>query len=216
VKIVIQCAAKKHTQAGSMKTEEGKTVMFVAASELVDAQNEYFYQTPDTKDKDGLSWREKLLEYNKTGTNPFNLYPAYKLYVNSVYEDLVVKYGGENVYILSAGWGLIKADFLIPKYDITFSARADKYKKRRKLDNFEDFCFLSTKIKEDLLFFGGRDYLPLFTRLTANYQGRKVVFYNSKNPPEIKNCNLIRFNTTIRTNWHYACVKAFVNGQINI
>jgi hypothetical protein len=40
----------------------------------------------------------------------------------------VDRFGLENVYVLSASWGLIRADFLTPYYDITFSSSADAYK----------------------------------------------------------------------------------------
>ena len=84
MKIVIQCAAKKHTHAGFMKTRDGKNVMFVAAPELIQLLNNYIYQTPEMIAEDGLSWRQKVLQYNKKDNNPFNLLPAHKLYVNSV------------------------------------------------------------------------------------------------------------------------------------
>ena len=61
--------------------------------------------------------------------SPFGLLPAYQLYENSTYNRLVDRFGLSNVYILSAGWGLIPADFLTPHYDITFSASADAYKR---------------------------------------------------------------------------------------
>jgi hypothetical protein len=40
---------------------------------------------------------------------------------------LVEKFGIEKVFILSAGWGLIRADFLTPNYDITFSGSAEAF-----------------------------------------------------------------------------------------
>jgi len=216
MKIVIQCAAKKHPEAGYLKDRSGKSVMFVAAPELIQPHQEYIYQKPDDSTADGLSWRLKLLQYNNAGSNPDNLFPAYKLYMNSAYHGLVTKFGTENVYILSAGWGLINAEFLTPKYDITFSQSADKYKKRRKSDIYEDFCFLPDNSFDEIVFFGGKDYLPLFAKLTGNYQGRKVVFYNSKTIPEIDRCDLLKFETPTRTNWHYECVRAFINGRINL
>jgi hypothetical protein len=73
--------------------------------------------------EDGISWRHFLRKYNDdAGGNPLHLYPAYQLYENRAYGRLVGRYGLRNVYVLSAGWGLIRADFLTPSYDITFSA----------------------------------------------------------------------------------------------
>lgn len=216
MKIVIQCAARKFPDAGCMKDSNGNTVMFVAAPKLIQAHNNCIYQNPDDIAENGLSWRQKLLQYNDQGSNPLNLFPAYKLYMNSTYEELVAKYGTDNIYILSAGWGLINADYLTPKYDITFTSSADKYKKRNKLDSYNDFYFLSNNCNDDLVFFGGKDYLPLFSKLTGNYYGNKVAFYNSKTVPETEGCQLIKFETTTRTNWHYECAKAFMNGAIKI
>ena len=216
MKIVIQCAAKKHPDAGCMKDTDGKPVMFVAAPKLVLRANNYVYQKPDDLAQDGMSWRQKLLQYNNQGSNPLNLFPAYKLYMNSTYKELVAKYGADNIFILSAGWGLINADYLTPKYDITFSSSLDKYKKRNKSDKYDDFCFLPNNCDDDLVFFGGKNYLPLFSKLSENYYGKKVIFYSSKIIPEIEGCQLIKFETTTRTNWHYVCAKAFMNGAIKI
>lgn len=52
------------------------------------------------------------------------------------------KFGLDNVMILSAGWGLIPAQFLTPRYDITFSASAEPYVRRRKNQAYEDFIWL--------------------------------------------------------------------------
>jgi hypothetical protein len=61
-----------------------------------------------------------LQEYNALpGNNPLGLYPAWRLYENRSYEGLVDRFGVDNLYILSAGWGLISAAFLTPNYDIT-------------------------------------------------------------------------------------------------
>lgn len=216
MKIVIQCAAKKYPDAGYMQDSDGKTVIFVAAPELIQGKNNYVYQKPDEFTQDNMSWRQKLLQYNNQGSNPLNLFPAYKLYMNSTYKELVAKYGADNIFILSAGWGLINADYLTPKYDITFTSSKDKYKNRNKSDNYNDFCFLPNNCDDDLVFFGGKDYLPLFSKLTGNYHGKKFVFYNLKTVPEIEGCQLIKFETTTRTNWHYECAKAFMNGAIKI
>ncbi len=78
--------------------------------------------------------------------------------MRKVYGRLVVRLGLENVYVLSAGWGLIRADFLTPYYYITFSSRADTYKRRRKTDRYDDFRMLPDDAKNDIVFFGGKDY----------------------------------------------------------
>jgi hypothetical protein len=121
--------------------------------------------------------------------------------------------GLQNVYILSAGWGLIRADFLTPQYDITFAQSADQYKRRRKTDRYDDFCMLHNQTA-DIVFFGGKDYLPLFSSLTDGTRSKRIVFYNSANAPNLNGCYLRRFETTTRTNWHYQCVSAFLAGGL--
>jgi hypothetical protein len=109
------------------------------------------------------------------------------------------------VFILSAGWGPIPAAFLTPYYDITFSASADAWKRRRKDDRYEDFCRMGDDGDESI-FLGGKDYLPLFCRLTAVLRGRKTVFFNSSDRPVLPaGFTPVRYRTTTRTNWHYEC-----------
>ena len=38
---------------------------------------------------------------------------------------------------------------------------------------------------EGIVFLGGKDYLPLFCRLTTTLKGRKTVFFNSANRPDL-------------------------------
>jgi hypothetical protein len=155
------------------------------------------------------------LKYNSEANgNPLALYPAYCLYENRVYQRLVDRLGSENVYILSAGWGLIKADFLTPYYDIAFSQSAEPYKRRRKTDVYQDFRMLDDT-GEEVIFFGGKDYLPLFCSLTGTIRGPKVVFHNSALVPHAPRCLVKRFETTTRTNWHYECANAFLDGELS-
>jgi hypothetical protein len=52
--------------------------------------------------------RKVLEDYNeKPDHNPLGLYPACGLYENKTYERLVDRFGASNVYIPSAGWGLM-------------------------------------------------------------------------------------------------------------
>ena len=106
-------------------------------------------------------------------TNPLGLLPAWQLYQNDTYALLHDKYGSNHLYILSAGWGLISADFLTPYYDITFSRSADRYKHRDAKDRYNDFCMLPTDIAEPVVFFGGKSYVPLFCRLTMHIREKK-------------------------------------------
>ena len=216
MKIVIQCAAKKDSDAGSLTDAHGKPVLFVANPGLAPHSDTCVYARPDDQAGNGKTWRDLLVDYNAAGENRLRLLPAYRLYRHPVYGQLVERYGVGNVFILSAGWGLISADFLTPKYDITFSASADKFKKRSKRDRYNDFQMLPDDSDEEVVFFGGKDYLPLFCRLTKGYRAERIVYYNSASPPETPGCTLIRYPTTTRTNWHYGCARDFIAGKTGI
>jgi hypothetical protein len=166
----------------------------------------------DDLSEDGIPWRESLLNYNaEPRENPLGLCPAYQLYQNKIYAGLVDRFGPKNVYILSAGWGLIRADFLTPYYDITFSPSAEAYKRRHRAECYNDFRMLPNQTDQEIVFFGGKDYLPLFCSLTTAVRTKRTVFYNSAVTPKINGCALERFATAARTNWHYECANAFLD-----
>lgn len=213
--VVIQCAASKRPNAGYFHANDGRKVLFVANPARAPASSDLIYARPDDRADDGVSWREHVVRYNASpNINPFGLSPAYDLYENDAYRELVRKFGIDNTMILSAGWGLIPARFLTPRYDITFSASAVRYARRRKDEAYQDFSMPSTGANGPIVFFGGRDYVPLFAELASPTE-RKIVFYNSTVPPTAPGCSLRRFHTSTRTNWHYACARAFAAGAID-
>jgi hypothetical protein len=215
--IVIQCAAGKRSDAGRWRTGSGTPIEFVARPQAAPAGASWVYARPDDLSGDGRSWRQLLIAYNQSSEgNPLGLFPANQLYKNRAYGRLVDCFGLSNVYILSAGWGLIRSDFLTPHYDITFSATADRYKRRRKTDQYHDFCMMPEDTTDDVVFLGGKHYLPFFCTLTASIRSRKIVFYNSAESPLVKGCSLRRYESTTRTNWHYECANAVMNGSVRI
>ena len=136
--------------------------------------------------------------------------PASELYAHPVYARLAKSISAERLFILSAGWGLLPATFLTPNYDITFSGQAEPHKRRRRTDLYRDFTALPEDQDEPMVFFGGKDYVPLFARLTWPHKGPRTVFFNSQHPPSAAGCRLERFATTTRTNWHYECADAWL------
>ena len=70
---------------------------------------------------------------------------------------------------------------------------------------------LSQDTAKPVFFFGGKDYLALFCNLTANIRQR-TAFVNSNTLPKGINCRTERYETAIKTNWHYECVNAFAAG----
>ena len=133
--VVIQCAAGKQANAGHLVSREGRKIMFVADPARAPESESIVYRRPDDIESPGRSYRDVLTEYNRREweKNPFGLLPAWKLYENKIYASLAETFGTDKLYILSAGWGLIEAEFLTPNYDITFSGSAkgkDVYKRR--------------------------------------------------------------------------------------
>ena len=207
--VVIQCAGSKDPDAGCLMAADGKPVFFVANPAIAPQQSEVEYQRPDDIAPSGLSWREELVQYNKTcrdtGANPRCLLPAWRLYANPAYRHLVNQLGKDKVFILSAGWGLISAPFLTPDYDITFSGNAEAYKRRRKRDRYADFLMLPKDLSHPIHFVGGKDYVPLFLRLTAETDAERIIHYVGHRPSPAPNCRFCRFETKRETNWHYEC-----------
>ena len=222
--VVIQCAGGKDPDAGRFETEDRRPIMFVADPTKAPDDKGKVYKRPDDPAGSGLSYREELVKYNRRpGSNPLGLLPAWKLYTNPVYVELVDTYGTENVFILSAGWGLIASGFLTPDYDITFSNSArggDAYKRRRRNDDYRDLSMLPADSNGPIVFLGGKDYVPLFCCLTKGAKSERIVFYryggNSDNPPTASGCRLLRFETSTRTNWHYDCARALIRRDITI
>lgn len=211
---VISCAARKRALAGRLETPTGQPVTFVAHPREAPAAQDVLFAHPDEVSPDGWPWRETLLKYNiNQSDNPLRLLPAWQLYKNPTYERLVRRFGVQSVYILSAGWGMIRSDFLTPYYDITFSATADSYKRRRPKDRYCDFRMLAGTA-EDIVFFGSPEYVPLFCELTADVRGKRIVFYRARRPPDAPGCSLRRFETRTRTNWRYECANAFLAGEL--
>ena len=147
--VVMLCARSKQPDAGHLRRGDGRKVMFVARPHPAPADDGLVYARPDDTADSGLSWRKELLRYNQhhqaTGDNPLGLLPAWNLYRNQIYPQLWEKYGPDNLYILSAGWGLIRADFLTPAYDITFSSGArgaTAHQRRGKRDTYDDWRML--------------------------------------------------------------------------
>lgn len=216
--IVIQCAASKRPDAGHLIACSGRPVEFVASPEIAPHRADWMYARPDDLREDGTPWRDVLQTYNENpGENPLRLCRAFELYEDETYRRLVDFVGINKLYILSAGWGLISSDVLTPHYDITFSTSADVYKRRRKKDQYNDCRMLSADTLENVVFLGGHAYLPLFCSLAEAVRSKKIVYFNSKDPPLASGCELRRFDKATRsTNWHYDCAKALIKGTIRI
>ncbi len=216
MKIVISCSNKKN---GGNLIYKGNEIFFVSKPNLVSKPEISSYFKPDDIiPNEERTWRD----YTNTQNNN-ELLKAFELYKNPIYKSLYDKFKND-LYILSAGWGIINSEFRIPKYNITFSKRGEDYTHRENGDNFNDFNDIeSISPTENIIFFGGSDYLRLFYDITKFLPNKKIIFYKKKditilNPflkdnPQIK---LIKCETKASTNWHYGCAKRFLNEELTI
>ena len=219
MRIVIQCAGRKHGGAGRLKNASGVSVVFVAHPEkCTQTESSAHYCRPDDEVGIGVgTWREYLALYNRQSLNPDGLFRAAELYKPPVYQALVEQYGWQNVFILSAGWGLIRSDFLTPYYDITFSNQSPPCNRRRPGDRFQDFNHLrdvDISSNETVYFFGGKDYLSLYYSLTQDIAARKVIYHLQHNLSLCQGYEYIRYRSCRRTNWHYSCVQDFMEDKV--
>ena len=219
--IVILCSARKNGDAGHFRRADGRKVLLVAQPAAAPPEAGYAYARPDDDAGDGQSWREKLRRCNadyfgSAGSNPLGLLPAWQLYQPQVYARLWEEYGPERLYILSAGWGLVKADFLLPNYNITFSSSGKTYMRRNNRDDYQDWRMLPEDTANPVVFFGGLDYIGFFCSLTEQVKGARYIFYNSRNVPDAPGYRLVKYDTRTKTNWHYEAADAFLKGKIGL
>ena len=222
--VVMLCARSKQPDAGHLRRGDGRKVMFVARPHPAPADDGRVYARPDDAADSGISWRKELLRYNQrhqaTGDNPLGLLPAWNLYRNPIYRQLWEKYGPDNLYILSAGWGLIRADFLTPAYDITFSSGArgaTAHQRRGKRDTYDDWRMLPADTDKPVAFFGGLEYARFFVELTGGMRPElRYVFYNARAAPSVPGCRVIKYDTRQKSNWHYAAARDFMDGRIGL
>ena len=52
--------------------------------------------------------------------------------------------------------------------------------------------------------------------MTESIRRTRIIFYNSAEAPDAPDCVCIRFETRTRTNWHYECAGALIQGALDI
>lgn len=225
--VVIQCAATKASRAGVFRACDGREVRFVARPELCHSKTNVIYARPDdTSDVQNKTWRARLSEYvvENGQENPFGLLRAYQLYTHKAYGTLVRRFGEQHVFVLSAAWGVIRADYLTPAYDVTFNGRAKLKKPEAFLANnagYEYFQQLPTGAGP-IIFLGGKDYLPLLDTLTGGLRRERVVFTRASHVgssvPQRKSAGMQfkPYGVAARTNWHYQCALDLAEGKIAV
>ena len=124
----------------------------------------------------------------------------------------------ENVFILSAGWGLVRADYLLPTYNITFSKQRNVPKEcqRAKLEpGWLDFNQLLDHVVdgEEVQFFGTPNYLDLFYSLSARdiTRGKFVIHHKASLRQQRDGYLYQQYFGRAKTNWHYLAADEFMS-----
>lgn len=190
MKLVITCAGRKRQPHISF-LHEGRRVEFVAQPELAphDSAEGVVYFRPDgSAPGRNATWRAVVEEYNLHGQNEQRFWEAFKLYEpRRPYTDIYVRLKdfadqeGHELFILSAGWGMVRSNYWLPHYEITFTRpqKAEKrYAFRSSKDPYQDFQHLTNAETTPIVVFTGQNYLdPLFYPLMRRVGGRKLVFH---------------------------------------
>lgn len=223
MKVVIQCAGGKQPGAGRLIDDTGITGVFVAQPQFCESTDSRMKpcRPDDESGVAGVTWRDFLESYNernrRDGSNPCNLLSAAELYTHRVYRALIDAIGVKNLFILSAGWGLVRGDYLLPDYDITFSTqpKVPKHAKRsgKTTQAWHDFNHLEdTPVNRDttIHFFGSPEYLKLFYQMSAHVEAKKVIHHKARlvASPGYVYC---RFDGRARTNWHYIAAAELID-----
>ena len=213
MKIVIQCASKKLPDAGRMKNKDGKAVSLVA--KLTPTSTGICVLPDAPVDSTGVTWRQQLLDYNanycETGENPLGLVPAASLYTPPAYAQLRRHFEPKDIFILSAGWGLVRGDFLLPDYDITFSKNPNVAKESRRSARDKDWHDFNQLTQADiggesLHFFGSVEYLKLFYQLLNRLDvgpSEQVVIHHKVNTAPRSGYRYEQYMGDVSTNWQY-------------
>jgi hypothetical protein len=204
MKIVISCCNRKN---GGPFIHNGRMINFISQVNQVVPNDEMYFHPDDLVPNEDITWRELVKQQDLNN----NLQPAYELYRPAIYSLLFQKFG-KDLYIFTAGWGIIRADFKLPKYNITFSNNNNipNYARRDIKQDFKDFNHLEGIAQnEEIILIAGRDYVLPFCKLTENFPNNKIIIYKNEellNHNQYLNNNnfqLRHYQTNRRTNWHY-------------
>lgn len=217
MKIVISCCDSKN---GSLFQHNGAVINFVSQVTGLAQVNGLNVRPDDSIPNESITWRELIAQQQIRG----DLQLAYRLYKPSIYSSMYQHYKND-FFIFSAGWGIVRADFRLPKYNVTFSHNQNvpAYARRRRDDVFNDFNQLEgTEGDERIVLIAGKDYVLPFCQLTEDLPNEKIIIYKSKrllnNNPYLgkHNFHFIHYQTSRSMNWHYEFAKRLINNEIEI
>jgi hypothetical protein len=169
------------------------------------------------------TWREYIENNQQNGIIPFM---AYQLYTKNAYCMLRDAFE-DRFFIQSAGFGIVRSNYRLPKYNITFTVNNEINRRNyfpNGQDGYQDFNHLLEldNNREDIVYVGGKSYVKQFIELTRALPNRKVIFYigspihnNYINAGE----NFIFHqyypeNPNQRTNWQYGLARDLAHGHI--
>lgn len=213
--VVIQGGEEKAAGAGHMVLPDGRRVVFVAEPGVAPSDPGMAYRRPDDRADGVQTFRDALVAYNGAPEdNPLGLLPAWRLYQDDAYRTLAEGVEPENLFILSAGWGLIESDFLTPTYDITFSNGVATYKRRRPRDSYNDLRRLPSEGTSRLIFAGGADYIPLFLELTEGIADERVVYHHASRVPLAADAQFVPVESDDNNDWHLQWAHDYAAGRV--
>ena len=198
-----------------MVLADGRRVVFVAEPGVAPSDPDMAYRRPDDRADGNHTFRDALVAYNGTAEdNPLGLLPAWRLYEDDAYRALAQGVEPGNLFILSAGWGLIESDFLIPTYDITFSNGVATYKRRRPRDSYQDLRRLPSEGTSRLVFAGGSDYVRLFLELTEGIGAERIVFHHASRIPLAADAQFVPVESDDSNDWHLQWARDYAAGKV--
>jgi hypothetical protein len=218
--IVIPCANHKTLEPPTIYG--GQSIHFQAAEDL--DNNRY---TPWSRVPGGnytfvellQRQNQKGLDADEAGIDEKSLCAAGELYSNPVYEEVreFCNQNGHNLYILSAGWGLVSATTRLPAYDVTFSNQAQREKRITTAQRLrQPYLNELASLKTETHVFLPSKYLQFFVGMGMGMRNLRVHW--GRHLPEatydmlgVPAENVVRVDVNnANTNWHYNAINAFI------
>jgi hypothetical protein len=215
MKIIISCCDRKNGEAFQ---HNGNIINFISHKNQLPNGSGLYFHPDDFIPNENTTWRELIAQQEIRK----DLLPTYELYRPKIYNSLYQTFG-EDLFIFSAGWGIVNAGYKLPKYNITFSRgnNIPFYAVRNYEAGFNDFNQLENiDVNDKIILIAGKDYVFPFCQLTNHLPNAKIIIYKNaeilKNNPYLNHNNFKFFHyvTNRRTNWHYEFADRLINNQI--
>lgn len=208
---IIQCSGSKYC-TGHFTTASNNPVSFCNTNPFHPQRTCYYPW--DISDMPPHTWIDRVHTYNGAGGNSHAFLPAISLYKPKIYRDLEawIKKSSANreVYILSAGWGLVRSSFLLPCYDLTFAKGSARIKGEGHFPRL--LCHIKNN-PQDVHVFITPNYYALFGYFAKKACISDCTLYfrpsKSNESPKISEFKgeYCSFSTSRRTNWHESAAR---------